>query len=313
MNKLMGLSALVCAALVVTACSSAVDDDSSSGLTPITVSAIPIPDTAPLHVGLAKGFFADEGLDVTIQQSTGGSAAVPGVVSGDYDFAYSGYVPGMLAVDKGLDLQFVANGNSSGGSPDFQAVIVKKDSPIQSLSDLSGMRVAINNLSNINDTIIRTLVDGDGGDSAQLKFVEVPFSDAEAAVANGEVDAATVNPFFAEMEKDYRVITYNFHDFDPNLAVGGYLTTGKTIKDRPDVVKAFAAAMNKSLEYANENPQEVRDAIASYTKLSGDKLKDMALPTFSPDIDHGPLKKLGDAAVKYGTLTKAPDLDKLLP
>ena len=44
--------------------------------------------------------------------------------------------------------------------------------------DLSGKTVSVNNLQNIGDTTIRTVVDNDGGDSSKIKFVEVAFPKA---------------------------------------------------------------------------------------------------------------------------------------
>ncbi|MCX7523321.1 ABC transporter substrate-binding protein [Microbacterium sp. STN6] len=317
----MTIGIVAAAVLALSACSSggtggSNSDDkgpSKSEPTKVTLGVIPIPDTAPAYLGKEKGFFADEGIDLTIQPTTGGAAAVPGVVSGTYDFAFGNYVSVMVAEDKGLDLSYVANGNAATGDPGFQAVIVPKDSPIKTAADLSGKRVSVNNLANINDTTIRAIVDRDGGDSSKIKFVEVAFPDAEAAVANKQVDAATVNPYLGSMSKDYRVITFNFSGFDPKLDVAGYFTKGDTIKNKPELVKAFTKAMNKSLDYAQEHPDEVRQIITTYTKMSADMLKDMVLPTYSSGFNKDALKKLGEAAAKYGTISKAPDLDKLLP
>ncbi|HEU4849657.1 MAG TPA: ABC transporter substrate-binding protein [Terrimesophilobacter sp.] len=283
--------------------------------TKITVGVIPIVDTAPIWLGVEKGFFSDEGLDVTVQPTTGGAASVPGVVAGSYDFAFGNYVSGMVANDQGLALKYVANGNSTAGNPDFGAVIVNADSPIQTPADLSGKTVSVNNLSNIGDTTIRTVVDDDGGDSSTIKFVEVAFPDAEAAVTNNQVDAAWIlAPFLdSAVANGARVITYNFSDFDPGLDIAGYFTTLENYQNKPELVKAFQTAMNKSLEYADSHPDEVKQIVTTYTKMTLDQLDAMVLPKFNVEFNRDALTKLGAAAAGYGTLSKAPDLDALLP
>lgn len=283
--------------------------------TKITVGVIPIVDTAPIWLGVSKGFFTDVGLDVTVQPTTGGAASVPGVVAGSYDFAFGNYVSTMVANDQGLNLKYVANGNSTAGNPDFGAVIVNADSPIKTPADLSGKTVSVNNLANIGDTTIRTVVDNDGGDSSTIKFVEVAFPDAEAAVTNKQVDAAWIlSPFLdSAVANGARVITYNFSDFDPGLDIAGYFTTLKTYQDKPELVKAFQTAMNKSLEYADSHPDEVRQIVTTYTKMTLDQLNAMVLPKFNVEFNRAALTKLGAAAAGYGTLSKAPDLDALLP
>src|SRR5665647_3422163 len=90
-------------------------------------------------------------LSVVALSACGASSSAspaPGVVAGSYDFAFGNYVSVMVAKDKGLDLKYVANGDSSAGSPDFGAVVVPADSPIKTPADLAGKTVAVNNLAN---------------------------------------------------------------------------------------------------------------------------------------------------------------------
>ncbi|MEO6505307.1 MAG: ABC transporter substrate-binding protein [Terrimesophilobacter sp.] len=317
---LLGVAAL--SVLALSACGTSAPatntGDSGSGtktITKITVGVIPIVDTAPIWLGVKKGFFKDEGLDVTVQPTTGGAASVPGVVAGSYDFAFGNFVSTMVANDKGLGLKYVTNGNSTAGEPDFSAVVVPADSPIKTPADLSGKTISVNNLQNIGDTTIRTVVDDDGGDSSKIKFVEVAFPDAEAAITNKQVDAAWIlAPFLdSAVANGARVITYNFSAFDPALDIAGYFTLAKTVKEKPELTKSFTTAMNKSLEYADSHPDEVKQIVTTYTKMTADQLDKMVLPKFHADFNRDALKKLGAAAAKYGTLSKAPDLNALLP
>lgn len=316
-SMLVGLATVSVVALSACGASSSASPAAGGkpGLTKINVGVIPIVDTAPIWLGKKKGFFAAEGLDITIEPTTGGAASVPGVVAGSYDFAFGNYVSVMVAKDKGLDLKYVANGDSTAGTPDFGAVVVPNDSPIKTPADLSGKTVAVNNLANIGDTTIRSVVEKAGGDASKIKFVEVAFPDAEAAVKNKQVDAALIlDPFLhSAVAHGERVITYNYSAFDPNLDVAGYFATGDTIKNKPDEVKEFKAAMNKSLVYAQAHPDEVRQIVTTYTTMTADQVKAIVLPAYRVDINAAAMKKLGDAALKYGTIKSAPDLKAMLP
>jgi NitT/TauT family transport system substrate-binding protein len=319
MRKSALISIAAVSALALSACGGSSDasgggsDASGGGTTKITVGVLPVPDTAALYLGVDKGFFTEQGLDVTVQSTTGGAVAVPGVVSGDYDFAFGNYVSGMVAQDKGIDIQYVTNATTTPATGGFQAVVVPKDSPIQSPADLAGKTVSVNNLANINDTTIRGVVDADGGDSSKIKFIELAFPDAVAAVEGGKVDAATVNPWTSDMESKFRVITYNFSGFDPDLDIAGFFTSGKTAKEDPELVKKFQTAMDKSLEFAQDNPDEVRRIILTYTKLPEPTLANLTLPVFRAEVNRDALATLGAAAKEYGTLGSEPDLDELLP
>lgn len=289
----------------------------SSELTRISVGVIPIVDCAPIYLGDKKGFFKDEGLQLDIQTATGGAAIVPGVVSGSFDFAFSNLISVMVAKDKGLDLKFVANGVSTTGETgkDFGGVVVPAGSGIKSPKDLVGKTVSVNNLSNIGDTTIKSVIEKDGGNPADVKFVEVAFPDAPAALANKQVDAAWIlDPFLSKaVAEGGTVISWNYVEMSPELDIAGYFTKTETIKDKPELTEKFTRAMNKSLEYAEQNPQEVRDIVGTYTKIDEATRAQIVLPRFRVEFNRDAAKTLGEAATRYGTLTKAPNLDDLLP
>ncbi|MCW4465802.1 ABC transporter substrate-binding protein [Glutamicibacter sp. MNS18] len=294
-----------------------VDGGGNGALEQITVGVIPIVDTAPIWLGDDQGFFEEEGLDLTIETATGGAAIVPGIQSGSYDFAFSNLISLMVANDRGLSMKVVANGITTTGdtNSDVGSVLVKADSDITAPKDLAGKKVSVNNLSNIGDTTISELVDRDGGDASTIDFVEVPFPDAPAALENGIVDAAWIlEPFQSTaLDEGARMLMANFAEFDPELDVAVYFTTSDYIDENPELTEKFTRAMNKSLEYAQQNPDAVRDIVGTYTQISDEVRAEMVLPRFRTEINRDSAQKLGEAAQKYGTLGNPADLDKLLP
>jgi NitT/TauT family transport system substrate-binding protein len=307
------------ALLALTACGGTENDPGADGgaggLTPVVIGTQPIVDSAPLYLGKEMGFFSDEGLDLTIKTATGGAAVVPSVLSGDFQFGRGNVLSTMVAVDKGLDLSCITNANSTAGNPDFGAVVVRGDSPIQSVAQLPGHTVSVNTLANIGDTTIRSVVEEAGGDPSGVHFVELPFSDAPAAVEGGQVDAAWIlEPFLTQaVDAGARVLSYNFSDFHPDLDISCVFASGALIKKDPELVAAFQRAMNKSLEYSQENPAEVRRITGTYTDIEPAVLDRIAIPNFRVEFNREAMEKLGAKATQYGTLSKEPDLDQLLP
>ncbi|WP_020639424.1 ABC transporter substrate-binding protein [Amycolatopsis balhimycina] len=288
----------------------------SGGKTQVKVGVIPIVDVAPLYLGQEKGFFRDRGIDLKMESAQGGAAIIPGVVSGQFQIGFSNVTSLMIAQSKGLPIKSVANGVATTGDEkaDSSGVVVKKDSAIKSAKDLVGKTVAVNTLQNIGDTTVREVVRKDGGDPAQVKFVEMAFDQMPAAVAGGQVDAAwEVEPALTITKKQgARVVAAPFTGTDPNLTVATYFAATKLVKENPDLVKRFTEAMTASLGYASGHPDEARQILTKYTKISGDVLTDLTLPKWPAKIDRASLEKLAALGEKDGIFGgKKPDLNAL--
>ncbi|WP_327190356.1 ABC transporter substrate-binding protein [Streptomyces xinghaiensis] len=317
------LSRLVIAAATAVAlagCGSSASsgDDAEAGdggTAQVKVGVIPILDVAPIYLGDKQGFFKDRGIDLTLESGQGGAAIVPGVVSGQFQFGFSNVTSLMVAHSKGVPIQSIANGVASTGKDgaDFGGVAVAKDSKLKSAEDLAGKKVAVNTLKNIGDTTVRESVRKAGGDAGDIEFTELAFDQMPAALSEGRVDAAwLVEPALSIAKaQGARVIASNFVDTAPDLTVATYFTSAKLAQENPELVKKFGEAMNESLRYADEHPDEVRDILATYTKIDAKLAKSLTLPRWPTEANRASIEKLAELGKKDGVFTKAPDLDAL--
>jgi NitT/TauT family transport system substrate-binding protein len=305
-----------------TACGTAKPADSGSAASPgtpdkVSVGVIAIVDVAPIYLGKQKGFFSQRNIDLSMETSQGGAAIVPGVVSGQFQFGFSNVTSLMLAASKGLPLKVVSNGVNSTGvaDKDYSGVVVKADSPIKTAKDLAGHSVSVNTLKNIGDTTVRASVRKAGGDPKAVKFVELAFPDAPAALQAGRVDAIwVVEPFLtAALGQGGRLVAANYVDTAPNLTVAAYFTSKQLIASKPDLVKRFTEAIQQSLEYADAHPDEVRAVLGTYTKITPDVAAKLVLPKWPAQVNKDSVQTLANLAVGDGLLDKAPDLAALLP
>ncbi|MFE7761479.1 ABC transporter substrate-binding protein [Streptomyces sp. NPDC057438] len=306
--------------VTATACGSTGSDGGdagSGGTTTLKLGVIPIIDVAPLYLGEKKGFYSKRGLDLEPTLAQGGAAIVPGVVSGQFDFGFSNMTSLLVASSKNVPVKAVVNGVASTGKAgaDFAEIMVRKDSPIKTASDLEGRKVAANTLGNICDTSVNESVRKDGGDPAEVEYVEMPFDQMPAALAKGQVDAAcVVEPALATIKSQGgTVLASNFVDVSPYLTVAMYFTSQQYAAKNPETVKKFQEATAESLAYADEHPDEVREIITTYTKIPQNLLESVVLPNWPAEPDRASIERLAELGQKDGLFEKAPDLDKLLP
>lgn len=281
----------------------------------LTVAAIPIVDVAPLYLGKQKGLFAAEGLEIEVQNTQGGAQSVPCVVSGQCQFGFANLVSLLLGRAKGLPLQVVTAGNFSTGKPeDFGAIIVPEGSPVKTLKDLEGKTLSVNQINNIVGVTVRAAMRRGGGDPDKLKLIEVPFPEMPAALGQKRVDAAcVVEPFLTvARSQGATVLDWNLANAAPRLMIAAYFTTRDYAQAHPDVVQKFTAAMNKSLTYAAEHPDEARAVLLTYTKIDKAVTEKLNLPLWSPQIDRDSISLLADLMVQDKLVPSKPDIDALL-
>jgi len=283
----------------------------------ISVAVIPIADCAPIYLGKAKGFFAKQNIDVDLSTQGGGAAIIPGVLSGQLQFGFSNVPSLLIAQNKGLKFVGIAPGVSSTGiaGNDFCAILVPGDSPIKTAKDLTGKTVAVNNLNNIGEVAVRAGVKVAGGDPKTLKYIEVPFPDMPAALADHRIEAGwMVEPFVTiARSRGDKVVDWPFVAIAPKAMIAVYFASVQYANANPDMVKRFKAAITESLAYANSHSDEVRQIIPTYTRISPEIAGKIVLPIWPPEFNRASAQAMADDALENGLINKKADVAALLP
>jgi sulfonate transport system substrate-binding protein len=127
-----------------------------------------------------------------------GPQLLEGLNVGSVDVGYVGEAPPIFAQAAGANFVYVGH---EPAAPEAEAIVVTKESPIRSVADLKGKKIALNKGSNVHYLLVRVL------EKAGLKYSDVqPVflapADARAAFEKGAVDAWAIwDPFLAAVEK----------------------------------------------------------------------------------------------------------------
>ncbi|KQY81837.1 MULTISPECIES: aliphatic sulfonate ABC transporter substrate-binding protein [Roseateles] len=116
---------------------------------------------------------------------------------GSVDLGATGDAPPVFAQAAGKDVVYVG---AEPPKPDSSAVLVKPDSPLRTLADLKGRRVALQKGSSAHFLTVRAVKKA-GLAWADIQPVYLPPADARAAFERGSVDAWAVwDPYYAAAE-----------------------------------------------------------------------------------------------------------------
>ncbi|MEI7464027.1 MAG: sulfonate ABC transporter substrate-binding protein [Burkholderiales bacterium] len=188
------------------------------------------------------------GIEVRWSEFPAGPQLLEGLNVGSIDFGTVGEAPPIFAQAAGADLVYVAN---QPPAPQAEAIVVPKDSPLKSVAELKGKKVALNKGSNVHYLLVKALEKA-GVAYTDIQTVFLPPADARAAFERGAVDAWAIwDPFLAAAEKQ----------------IGArVLTDGRSLVSNHQFYLA-------SRPYADKNPQVVAAIIDELVKLDAWAIK----------------------------------------
>ena len=216
--------------------------------------------------GTLEKRLAEQGVQVQWTEFPGGPQLLEGLNVGSIDFGVTGETPPVFAQAAGADLLYVAY---EPPAPHSEAILVPKGSPIQSVKDLKGKKVALNKGSNVHYLLVRALEDA-GLKYSDIQPVYLPPADARAAFERGSVDAWVIwDPYQAAAEKQLQAHTLrdgkglvDNHQF--------YLATRNYANQHPAVINTLIEEVRAVGQWSQANPQEVTDQVAPLLGLPAD-------------------------------------------
>src|SRR5260221_647510 len=197
------------------------------------------------------------GYKVVWTEFPSGPPLLEAVNVGAIDFGNTGEAPPVFAQAAGAPIQYVAY---EPPAPKGEAILVPKDSPLKSVAELKGKKVALNKGSNVHYLLVKALEKA-GVKYSDIQTVYLPPADARAAFERGSVDAWVIwDPFLAAAEKQIgaRVIA-NGKGLVANTQF--YLVSRPYGEKNPQVVKAIINELEKLDVWAAKNPSAVADVL----------------------------------------------------
>lgn len=237
---------------------------------PIVITQFATPHSGLLHIAEAKGYFASEGLRVTVKTVETGHEAITQVLQREADVGTTAETPVAKALAEGKQPKIIANIFSSRWS---SGIVVRKDRGILQPADLKGKRIGFISGTNVHYDL-----------ETFLAFHNIPLDavimvpgtadQLVAAITAGELDAASIwEPWISQIRQK---LSGNTETYFPQ----GIYSETVALVVRPDYVRLNRAAVDRLLRallkaelFAETHPDKALDIITAASGMNAGVLR----------------------------------------
>lgn len=218
--------------------------------------------------GTLEQELAKQNIQVKWVEFPAGPQMLEGLNVGSVVFGEVGDAPPIFAQAANDNLVYVAHQPESSKA---EALIVPKDSPIKTVADLKGKRVALNKGSNVHYLLLKVLE----ANGLSLQDIQVSYltpSDARAAFERGAVDAWVIwDPFYAAAE--HQIGARKLQDGEGLVTnYQFYMSDRKFAQQNTKVVDTIVAQVSATSDWVKANRAEAAKILEQPTGLSLDIL-----------------------------------------
>ncbi len=277
----------------------------------------------PFGVALAKGYFKDEGLNITgLISSAGGGTTLRNMLAGG-GVPYGEVNPGVVvsAVLAGADLRIVSDNVLT--VAEF-VWVVKPDSPIKTIKDLKGKKMGYTNPRSTSQALANMLLQSAGYKPDDVELVKTGgFGEGVAALDAGLIDITPMTePLWSKLKNKYRAVVVASDVLPPLDNVVGVATV-EMMEKRGDFIRAVIRARRKAVQFMKEHPDEAGDIVAKQYNLEPEVARS-AVRNLTTSMTKGVpywgdgqihldgLKRMIEAQRSVGAITGEVDYNKLV-
>lgn len=230
-----------------------------------------------LYAAIDNGIFDKYAIKVEHKFISGSAMNLAALSADEVSFLYcaaDGTIPGLAS---GIDGKLVASPLI--GLP--YVLLAQKD--IRRLEDLKGKSIGVSRSGDLDDRLMKTMLKKFNL-AADVTIRPMGGSQPERynAMMAGIIQAAPVTPpLDARGKKDGLNVIYNLKQLDLPFIYSSVHTNPKTMKERPQLVQRFVAAMAETVYFAEKNPDKAKASLSKVLKIPEMDILQSAYDTYA--------------------------------
>jgi NitT/TauT family transport system substrate-binding protein len=287
----------------------------------LTVGYSKLRISLPVFVAQKKGYFTEQGLEVSLQSFDTAQPLMDALVAGHVDAGgFTAYPITFKAMQVSGKSFYFAGAMLEDQEHPISMLLRKKGSGIASVADLKGKRIGILP-TNAYKAWLEMVLKKNNIQPSEVTIVQVAPPMTVSSFENGTIDAAftndpaataSVKKGVAEMITTEALVPKYLWSPYP---FGSFNMTKDLTEGKPEVAQKLAAALDKAIAYTNDNPQEAEAILKEFLPPEQNKIiEDFADARYaaSKDVTAEEMAKLVQSFVELGVLEKPLDLGPLI-
>jgi NitT/TauT family transport system substrate-binding protein len=268
-----------------------------------------------IDVGQEAKIWDSVGIEIEAIQLGGDGPLEKMLTAGDLDVGLSSG-PSMGYTIKGVPMIAVA---AMAGPPFSFLIIVRPDSPITTIDQLRGKRIAVTSAGSLTDWLVRELGRQRGWGPDEVLPTPLGGNGPEmAALRTGDVDAmvSTTAPALDGAAKGLDRVVFSFGDIVPNFHTHVLVATDDFRAKKPEVLKRFLQGWFKTIAYMKANKEATVKIVAQAMGINQDiaaKAYESDMRMMSDDGAFNPaaIEVIRNSLPQLGLLPSVPDAKAL--
>jgi len=253
------------------------------------------------------GAFDSAGLDVELMQIPSDDIAAA-VAAGSLDIGMLNIPAIAIGRAQGIPFSLIAAASLYvANAPTTGLLAVPKISSVQHAKDLNGKTIGVYGIDGLPEYAVRAWIDRNGGDSDNVRFIQMTFSEMLPALTARRVDAAamdvTADPLLGKPGDGARILCAAFNAVAPEFLSSGWFGTEDWIAQHPAAARSFARVMRQAAVWGNTHHRESASIVERYAHLEPGRMNTCTRVTYGTDLIARQIQPCIDVAYPYGELT----------
>jgi len=242
----------------------------AAALEKVSIAMPSVPHAALMYIAAARGYFAEEGLEVTMMPTIHGKAAIELVVQGKADLATASEVVFVVSITKGEALGIAANMFNS--SKDM-AIVARRDRGIAAARDLIGKKIGVT-LGTSGEYFLWAFLIRHKLPPESVTLVEIPPEKIAQELATGTIDATATwqpNVLDAQLALHDNAVTM----YEPLAYTETFNIIGRNdfLTGHSKAIEKLVRAMLKAEEFNRARPEEALNLVAEQLKTDVESMR----------------------------------------